>query len=103
MPNWNGTWSGGSTYLTKDGKNVWVIRKMAGGKRSSITLDVTSERAAEAELDAACRDAPRGGLTRPPGQASGAFEQGQPRAHRDQGGRGADATDAGARRGGEPG
>ena len=38
MPNWTGSWSGGRTYQTRDGRTVWVLRKMVDGRRYQIVL-----------------------------------------------------------------
>ena len=43
MPTWSGKWKGGRTYVTRDGRTVYVLRKMLGGKNFSITLDVGME------------------------------------------------------------
>jgi integrase len=50
MPTWNGRWQGGRTYLTADGRTVWVIQKRVDGKVKSITLDVADLKSALAEL-----------------------------------------------------
>lgn len=56
MPNWTGKWAGGRTYQTSDGRTVWVLRKMVDRRPYSITLDVNSEKEAEAELALFRRD-----------------------------------------------
>jgi integrase len=50
MPNWTGSWAGGRTYQTKEGRTVWVIRKMVKGHRYQIALDSETERQALAQL-----------------------------------------------------
>lgn len=61
MPNWNGTWEGGRTYETKDGRTVYVLRRGAGGK-VQITLRARNRDEALAELALFNRD-PRAYLT----------------------------------------
>lgn len=55
MPQWSGSWDGGRTYQTKDGRTVWVLRRGAGG-RVQITLNVRTEDDAKAELALYNRD-----------------------------------------------
>lgn len=50
MPQWNGKWSGGRTYLGKDGRTIFWLDRSWNGKRYGIALDVGSKREAEAEL-----------------------------------------------------
>lgn len=47
---WSGKWSGGRTYETKDGRTVFVLRKLVDGTRYEIALDAATEREASAEL-----------------------------------------------------
>jgi integrase len=56
MPNWNGKWAGGRTYLRKDGSTAWVLDKMVNGVAHTITLDAKSEEEAKAELALFRRD-----------------------------------------------
>lgn len=56
MPQWNGRWSGGRTYLGKDGRTVFWLDRSWNGKRYGIALDVGSKREAEAELALFLRD-----------------------------------------------
>lgn len=56
MPQWNGRWSGGRTYLGKDGRTVYWLDRSWNGKRYGIALDVGSKRDAEAELALFLRD-----------------------------------------------
>lgn len=58
MPQWNGKWSGGRTYLGKDGRTVFWLDRSCNGKRYGIALDVGSKREAEAELALFLRDPP---------------------------------------------
>lgn len=50
MPNWAGKWKGGRYYLDDDGKRVFLIEKMTGGKRYSIKLRTHDEELAKGEL-----------------------------------------------------
>jgi hypothetical protein len=55
-PIWSGYWDGGRTREV-DGRTVWVIeRRIGGGVRKVITLDVHSEEDARAELALFSRD-----------------------------------------------
>jgi len=56
MPKWTGKWTGGRTYQTKDGRAVWVLEKRVEHRQYTITLDVRSEKEAEAELALFWRD-----------------------------------------------
>ena len=56
MPQWNGRWSGGRTYLGKDGRTIFWLDRSWNGKRYGIALDVGSKREAEAELALFLRD-----------------------------------------------
>lgn len=56
MPNWNGRWLGGRTYLGKEGRTVYWLDRSWNGKRYGIALDVDSKREAEAELALFLRD-----------------------------------------------
>lgn len=55
MPDWNGKWSGGRTYL--DGRRtVYVLEKMRGSIRYAVRLEARDEDEAERELAAFGRD-----------------------------------------------
>lgn len=56
MPNWNGKWSGGRTYVTKDGRTVYVIQKDVHGSTRTIALDARNEAEALSELALFNRD-----------------------------------------------
>jgi integrase len=56
MPQWNGKWMGGRTYLGKDGRTIFWLDRSWNGKRYGIALDVGSRREAEAELALFLRD-----------------------------------------------
>jgi integrase len=49
-------WAGGRVMVTKDGRQRWILERMVAGTRPSITLNVTSERDALAELALFQRD-----------------------------------------------
>jgi integrase len=60
---WSGKWKGGRTFTAKDGRPVFVLRKMVAGKAYTVHLDARSETEAEAELALFMRD-PEGYRTR---------------------------------------
>ncbi|RKG55379.1 site-specific integrase [Corallococcus sp. AB011P] len=53
---WTGKWQGGRTFTAKDGRPVYVLRKMVAGKTYTVHLDARSETEAEAELALFMRD-----------------------------------------------
>ncbi|WP_225412044.1 site-specific integrase [Stigmatella hybrida] len=60
---WIGKWKGGRMFAGKDGRPVYVLRKMVHGRNYTIHLDARSETEAEAELALFVRD-PTGYRTR---------------------------------------
>jgi len=60
---WTGKWKGGRTFNAKDGRPVYVLRKMIRGRNYTVHLDARSETEAEAELALFMRD-PEGYRTR---------------------------------------
>ena len=54
--NWTGTWDGGMTMLTRGGITRWVLLRQVAGSRVSITLKVSSQQDALAELALYNRD-----------------------------------------------
>ncbi len=60
---WIGKWKGGRMFAGKDGRPVYVLRKMINGRNYTIHLDARSEPEAEAELALFVR-APEGYRTR---------------------------------------
>ena len=62
--NFTGRWQGGRTYLTDDGRTVFVVEKMRHGRRYTTPLDVGSEREALAEFALFVRDPERYVTTR---------------------------------------
>jgi integrase len=60
---WIGKWTGGRMFAGKDGRPVYVLRKMINGRNYTIHLDARSEAEAEAELALFVRD-PEGYRTR---------------------------------------
>ncbi|MET0404309.1 MAG: site-specific integrase [Cystobacter sp.] len=60
---WTGRWKGGRTFNGKDGRPVYVLRKMVQGQAYTVHLDARSETEAEAELALFLRD-PEGYRTR---------------------------------------
>ena len=60
---WTGRWKGGRTFNGKDGRPVYVLRKMVQGRAYTVHLDARSETEAEAELALFLRD-PEGYRTR---------------------------------------
>ncbi|ATB30423.1 hypothetical protein MEBOL_003884 [Melittangium boletus DSM 14713] len=60
---WTGRWKGGRTFNGKDGRPVFVLRKMVQGRAYTVYLDARSETEAEAELALFLRD-PEGYRTR---------------------------------------
>ena len=61
---WTGRWKGGRTFNGKDGRPVFVLRKMVQRRAYTVYLDARSETEAEAEL------ARPGGLPDAPGGAA---------------------------------
>lgn len=53
---WSGKWKGGRTFDGKDGRPVFVLRKMVQGRAYTVHLDARSETEAEAELALFMRD-----------------------------------------------
>lgn len=61
---WTGKWKGGRTFNGKDGRPVYVLRKMVQGRSYTVYLDARSKTEAEAELALFLRE-PEGYRTRP--------------------------------------
>jgi hypothetical protein len=63
MPQWNGQWPGGRTYLDRHGTTRWQLERMHNGARYIRRLDARNESEALAELALFERD-PDGYLTK---------------------------------------
>jgi len=50
MPQWNGQWPGGRTYLDRHGNTRWQLERMHNGVRYSRRLEARNESEALAEL-----------------------------------------------------
>ncbi len=62
---WTGRWKRGRTFNGKDGRPVYVLRKMVQGRAYTVHLDARSETEAEAELpDASGGAAAQAGVRR---------------------------------------
>lgn len=56
MPQWNGQWPGGRTYLDRHGNTRWQLERMHNGARYSRRLEARNETEALAELALFDRD-----------------------------------------------
>lgn len=56
MPQWNGQWPGGRTYLDRNGNTRWQLERMHNGTRYSRRLEARNETEALAELALFDRD-----------------------------------------------
>ena len=50
MPQWNGQWPGGRTYLDRHGNTRWQLERMHNGVRYSRRLEARNESEALAGL-----------------------------------------------------